>query len=95
MRLRRPLIAAVLACAVLAGQWLAASHDPDHTLQAGAAHVCAVCVYAHGAGTGALPAMPVLTLRVASAVVEAFASASPLAAAVRNHPIRGPPQHLC
>jgi len=94
MRSRQPLISLVLAATVLAGQWLVASHDTDHGLQPGAAHACAVCVYAHGAGAGALPALPVLSLEVAREAPEFVAVASPLAATVRNHPIRGPPSFL-
>ena len=52
---RRPLVSALLALALFAGQGLAAAHDTsDHGLQPGAAH-CAVSIYAHGAGHGALP----------------------------------------
>lgn len=94
MRSRRSLISLVLAAALLAGQWLAAAHEPDHALQPGAAHACAVCVYAHGAGTGALPAVPHLVLDGAVEAPEAPAAAGPLAASLRNHPIRGPPALL-
>lgn len=94
MRSRRPLISLVLAAAVLAGQWLTAAHEPDHALQPGAAHVCAVCVYAHGAGTGALPSVPHLIFNGAVEAPEVPAAASPPAAILRNHPIRGPPALL-
>jgi hypothetical protein len=94
MRSRQPLISAVLALAVLLGQWLTAAHAPDHALQPGAAHVCAVCVYAHGAATGALPAMPRLTFDAGADAPEIFVAASPLAATLRHHPIRGPPALL-
>jgi hypothetical protein len=91
MRSRRSLISAVLAAAILVGQWLAAAHEPDHALQAGAAHACAVCIYAHGAGSGALPSLPSLALDRAVDVPAAIVAGSPLAASVRSHPIRGPP----
>lgn len=90
MRSRRSLVSAVLAAALLLGQWLTAAHAPD-ALQSGAAHTCAVCVYAHGAGSGALPAILVLALGPSAEAPLTDAAASPLAAAVRNHPIRGPP----
>ena len=94
MRRRVPLISLLLATALLAGQALVALHDSDHGLQAGASHGCVVCVYAHGAGHGALPAMPVL----ASAPVTEAPEVPPVAAAaavtVRLHPIRGPPALL-
>ena len=93
MRSRRPLISAVLAAALLVGQWLAAAHEPEHALP-GTAHACAICVYAHGAGTGALPASPVLALEVAREAPDSLTAANPLAATVRNHPIRGPPSLL-
>jgi hypothetical protein len=93
MRSRRPLLSAVLAIALLAGQWLAAAHQPEHALQAGA-DSCVVCVYAHGAGAGALPAMPVVVVEVTTTAPEALVAPSPLAATVRNHPIRGPPAFL-
>jgi hypothetical protein len=91
MRSRRSLVSAVLAAALLLGQWLAAAHAPDHALQSGAAHTCAVCVYAHGAGSGALPAALALTLGPSVEAPVTDVTASPLAATVRNHPIRGPP----
>lgn len=94
MRARRTLISLLLVTAVLAGQTLAGVHDADHGLQAGAAHACAVCVYAHGAGTGALPAVPHIAFDPASTIPEAPAAASPLAAILRHHPIRGPPAFL-
>ena len=86
----RPLLSALLALAVLAGQALAAAHDIDHGVQPGAAH-CVVCIYAHGAGHGALPATPVLAINgVIEAPVVALA-ADQAAVTVRLHPIRGPP----
>lgn len=94
MRSRRPLLTLVLAAALLAGQWLAAAHEPDHALQPGAAHGCVVCVYAHGAGAGALPHVAVPSL---AGAVEAPASAqvrAPRAALHRHHSIRGPPALL-
>ena len=94
MQSRRPLITAVLAIALLAGQWLAAGHDPDHGLQPGTAHNCAICVYAHGAGTGALPALPTLVFHGAIAAPAVRVAARPRAATLRNHPIRGPPSFL-
>lgn len=94
MRSRRPLITALLAAALLLGQWLAAAHEPEHALQPGAAHGCVVCVYAHGAGTGALPHLPVLVLAAAAEIPGFPATAGPRAAAPRHHPIRGPPSFL-
>jgi hypothetical protein len=91
MRPRRSLISAVLTAALLLGQWLAAAHEPDHALQPGAAHACAVCVYAHGAGSGAMQAVPNLVLDGAVEAPDTPATASPLAALLRHHPIRGPP----
>lgn len=91
MRMPRSLVSMVLALAVLAGQWLAASHDPDHGPAPGSAHVCAICVYAHGAGNGALPVLPQLALAVGHAAPELSAVAVTRAAVVRAHPIRGPP----
>lgn len=94
MRSRRPLIPLVLAAAVLAGQWLAAAHEPDHALQPGAAHACAVCVYAHGGGSGLLPAIAQLGFDGAAEAPEPAAAANPLAVIARHHPIRGPPALL-
>jgi len=94
MSSRRPLISLVLAATLLAGQWLVAAHEPDHALQPGTAHSCVICVYAHGAGTGALPALPVLVLEAAREAPDAVVDGSPLTATVRNHPIRGPPAFL-
>lgn len=94
MRARSPLISAVLALAILAGQWLSAAHNPDHGLQPGGADACAVCVYGHGAGAGPVavaPAVPLLSGAEAPAIDVAT---SPLDAAARNHPIRGPPALL-
>lgn len=90
--MRRTLVSAVLALAVLAGQWLAAAHDGDHGLQAGAADACAVCVYAQGAGSGALPHVGAFVAVALAAEAPARAGcASLLAGVVRHHPIRGPP----
>jgi len=94
MRSRQPLISAVLALAVLFGQWLAVAHAEDHALQPGAAHVCAVCVYAHGAGHGALPAVPRLALGASIEAPEIPLAATSSAVTVRLHPIRGPPALL-
>jgi len=96
MHSRRPLISAVLAAALLVGQWLAATHGPDHdhALQAVAAHSCAVCAYVHGAGAGVLPTITALKLHGAVAAPETTAAGNPLAATLRHHPIRGPPALL-
>lgn len=94
MRTRRPLLNLLLAAGLLLGQWLVAGHDGDHGLQPGAAHACAVCVYAQGSGAGALPALPQLSLAAAVAVPDTLRPADPRAAAVRHHPIRGPPALL-
>lgn len=94
MRSRRPLISVALAAALLLGQWLAAAHEPDHALQPGAAHACAVCVYAHGAGAGLTPSIAALKISGALEAPEIFATGHPLAATLRNHPIRGPPALL-
>lgn len=94
MSSRRPLISALLALALLAGQWLAAAHDSDHGQQAGAADGCVACVYAHGAGAGALPAVPQLALALAAEMPDVAPAGNPLAAALRDHPIRGPPALL-
>lgn len=93
MRSRRPLIAAILAAALLLGQWLTAAHEPDHALQAGA-DACAVCVYAHGAGSGALPQPLVLALGIPNVAPATERSAAPVLTFVRLHPIRGPPAPL-
>jgi hypothetical protein len=94
MRRRIPMISLLLAAALLAGQALAAFHDSDHGLQPGSAHGCVVCVYAHGAGHGALPAMPVVALAVATEAPEVALAAASVAVTVRLHPIRGPPALL-
>ncbi|MGH8442791.1 MAG: hypothetical protein ACRETF_07830 [Nevskiaceae bacterium] len=91
MRRRVPLISLVLAAALLAGQMLAAAHDGDHGLQPGAAHGCVVCVYAHGAGHGALPALPLLSPGATVPAPELPLVAAAVAVTVRLHPIRGPP----
>lgn len=90
----RTLVSVALAVAVLAGQWLAASHDSDHGLAPGAGHACAICVYAHGAGSGALPVTPALTLAFGAVAPEITAATTRFAASQRFHPIRGPPQLL-
>ena len=95
MRSRQPLISAVLALALLVGQWLAAVHAPDHAVQPGGSHDCAICVYAHGAGTGALPSLPaVIGLAPSTDAPASFIAARISAAASRHHPIRGPPALL-
>jgi hypothetical protein len=94
MRHRVPLISLLLAATLLAGQWLAAVHDSDHGLQPGAAHSCVVCVYAHGAGHGALPAVPRLALGTGTEAPEIPLAATSVAVAARLHPIRGPPALL-
>jgi hypothetical protein len=93
MRRRIPLISLLLAAALLAGQWLCAVHETGHALQ-GATPACSVCISAHQAGAGAVPAIPHLALDGASSAPEAPAIASPLAATLRHHPIRGPPALL-
>jgi hypothetical protein len=95
MRRRRLLLLNwVLAAALLAGQWLAAAHEPDHALQPSAAHACAVCVYAHGGGSGLLPAIVRLEFQNVTAAPEIPEAAIALAVIARNHPIRGPPALL-
>ncbi len=96
MHSRRPLISAALAATLLLGQWLAVTHAPDHdhTLQAVAAHACAVCVYSHGAGTGLAPSIVALKLDGALEAPDISAAGHPLAATLRHHPIRGPPALL-
>lgn len=94
MRARSPLLSAVLALAILAGQWLTAAHNPDHAVQAGGADACAVCVYAHGAGAGPVSVAPALPLLTGAAAPAIHVASGPLAATVRNHPIRGPPALL-
>ena len=93
MRSRRSLISALLALAVLAGQWVCAVHESDHALQ-NAATSCATCVATHGAGAGALPVAPQLSLPIASAAPEATPESSLRTAVLRHHPIRGPPTLL-
>lgn len=93
MRRHLPLISLLLAAVLLAGQWLCAVHESDHALQ-GATPACSVCVAAHQAGTGALPAIPHLALDHASARPEDAVAAGALAAILREHPIRGPPALL-
>lgn len=87
----RSLVSLVLAAALLVGQWLSASHETEHSLIPDAAHVCAICVYAHGAGHGALPASAALAVGGGVDIPDAVATSTPVAVAVRLHPIRGPP----
>lgn len=91
MHSRRPLISAALAAALLLGQWLAAAHEPDHALQSGAAHACAVCVYSHGGDTGLAPSIAALKISGTLEAPEISVTEHPLAATRRHHPIRGPP----
>lgn len=91
---RRPLIPLLLATALFAGPVLAASHDTEHGLQPGAAHACVFCVYAHGAGHGAVPASPVVPVAGPLEAPETFLAVARTAAAVRLNPIRGPPARL-
>jgi hypothetical protein len=93
MRSRLPLISALLALALLLGQVLVAAHDSDHGLQPGAAH-CVVCVYAHSAGTGALPAIPVVAVADVIEQPDAILAKAFATVTVRLHPIRGPPAVL-
>jgi hypothetical protein len=94
MRRRLPLVSLLLAAALLAGQALVSAHDYSHELLPGAAHGCVVCVYAHGAGHGALPAAPVLALAGTSESPVAALAGAQAAVTVRLHPIRGPPTLL-
>ena len=94
MHSRRPLISAVLAAALLLGQWLAAAHEPDHALQPGAAHACAVCAYSHSGGTGLAPSIAALRISGTLEAPKISAAGHPLAATLRHHPIRGPPALL-
>ncbi len=95
MRSHRSLISLALAATILAGQLLAAAHDTDHHgLLPGASHGCVVCVYAHGAGHGALPAMPVVALAGAIEAPAVVVATTQAAVTVRLHPIRGPPALL-
>ena len=91
---RRPLISVVLAAALLLGLWLCATHDSEHGLKPGAAQACAVCVYAHGAGAGMLPAIATLKLNGAHEAPVSPEVDRQLAANLRHHPIRGPPALL-
>ena len=88
---RRPVLSLLLVAALLAGPVLASAHDADHGLQPGATHGCVVCVYAHGAGHGAVPAVPVVALEGASESPVAALAVAQAAVTVRLHPIRGPP----
>lgn len=88
------LIPLLLAAALLAGPVLASVHDADHGLQPGAAHGCVVCVYAHGAGHGAMPVAPVVAVAGTSEAPAAARAVPQASVAVRLHPIRGPPALL-
>lgn len=90
----RPLVSLLLTAALLAGQWLAAGHDPDHRLSPGAGHVCAVCLYAHGAGSGVPPSVPRLALITAAEAPAAAVAAAPRTVTTGDYPIRGPPRLL-
>jgi hypothetical protein len=90
MRRRHPLLSLVLAAALLTGQWLAGMHAEEHALQP-TAHACAVCLHADSSGAGALPAVPHLVVDGVVATPDSTAAASPLAAILCHHPIRGPP----
>jgi hypothetical protein len=90
---RRSLVSLVLAAALFAGPVIASAHDSDHGLQE-AAHGCVVCVYAHGAGHGALPVALALVFAAPAAAPEIPAVSAQVALAVRLHPIRGPPELL-
>ena len=94
MRSRRSLISLVLAATLLAGQWFCAVHDTEHELTAGTAQTCAVCVCAHGAGTGALPTFAHLSFDGAAEAPDNTTVANPQAVTSRHHPIRGPPALL-
>jgi hypothetical protein len=94
MRRRVPLISLLLAATLLVGQAVAAAHDSDHGLQPGTTHGCVVCVYAHGAGHGALRAAPQLALAATAEIPETSLTAAAAAVTVRLHPIRGPPALL-
>lgn len=90
----RSLPTLLLAAALLAGQWLAAAHEPEHALQPGVAHGCAACIHAHGAGAGALAALPQLVLDNSAEAPARPPVEDPVAVAARHHPIRAPPQLL-
>jgi hypothetical protein len=81
----------ILAATLLAGQWFAFAHESEHVLKPGTAHACATCIYAHGAGTGAVPASLRFDLFGVLEAPADLAPGGPLAAAIRQHPIRGPP----
>ena len=93
MRRRVPLISLLLTAVLLAGQWLCAVHNSDHALQ-GATPACSVCVAAHGAGHGALPATPRVVLGATTEAPELSPAAAAVTVTVRLHPIRGPPALL-
>jgi hypothetical protein len=91
MRRPLPMVSLLLAAALFAGPVLAAVHDADHGLQPGASHSCVVCVYAHGAGHGAVPAAPRVAVDAVAESPEAPPVTANAAVTVRLHPIRGPP----
>lgn len=90
----RPFLSLLLALSVLAGQWLAATHDSRHDLAPNASHSCAICVYAHAAGGGVLPAAPALALDYGTETPEGALDVAAIAAPARHVAIRGPPQFL-
>jgi len=94
MHSRRPLVSLLLAASLLAAPLLAGAHDSDHGLQPGAAHACVVCVYAHGAGHGAVSVAPLPTFDGAAEAPETPRVSAFAAVTVRLHPIRGPPALL-
>lgn len=90
----RSLLSALLALALFAGPVLAGAHDSDHGLQPGATHACAMCIYAHTGGHGALPTPPALPLGGTVEAPESSCATTTVAVTVRLHPIRGPPALL-
>ena len=94
MRILRPLVSLLLALSVLAGQWLVVDHDHDRSVATASEHACAICVYAHAAGSGALPVAPALHFEFTTVVQEFAAAVSRASAPQQHHPIRGPPQIL-
>lgn len=91
MSRRQGLIAALLALAVLLGQWAAVVHQGDHV--AGTAD-CTMCAYAHGLGSGVLPALPAVAINAGTEAPLTPVAARVAVAARRHHPIRGPPAVL-
>ena len=94
MRRRAHLVPLLLAANLLVAPVLAGAHDGDHGPQPGTAHACVVCVYAHGAGHGAVPAALLPTFDVAAEAPQASVASAHAAVTVRLHPIRGPPALL-